>query len=393
MNVLALNCGSSSIKFDVLGVEAAHRLARGSIERLGPEARARFEADGVPPLDDVAAIDGHAEGVRHIVQWLTAAGRRVDAVGHRVVHGGARFVESVRIDDGVIAAIEAMEELAPLHNAPSLAGMRAARAVLGALPMVAVFDTSFHATLPEHASAYAIPVELSGRHAIRRYGFHGTSYRSVLARYAELRGGGTKGTRLVALHLGHGCSAAAIAGGRSVDTSMGLTPLEGLMMGTRAGDLDPAIVDYLARRESVTATEVTRWLNARSGLRGVSGTSSDVRDLLAREADDPRARLALEMFCHRARKYVGAYLAALGGADAVIFTGGIGENAAPIRARICTGMEWCGLVLDEARNAHAVGREGRISADGAGIDVYVIPTDEERVIALDTAALVSRLGA
>ena len=386
MTVLALNCGSSSIKFGVFERDGARRLARGAIERFGAEAHAHFAPVGGTALDETVAIQDHGQGVRRIVEWVGASGRRVEAVGHRVVHGGARFVEPVRVDEAVIAAIEALEELAPLHNAPSLAGIRAARAVLGDVPMVAVFDTAFHAGLPEHVAAYAIPHELAARHQIRRYGFHGTSYRSVLGRYAEMVGRSITAVRVIALHLGNGSSVAAIAGGRSVETSMGLTPLEGLVMGTRAGDLDAAIVDYLVRRESVTAAEVTRWLNERSGLRGVSGTSGDVRELLAREDHDPRARGALAMFCHRARKYVGAYLATLGGADAVLFTGGIGENAPAIRQRICAGMDWCGLVLDADRNGRAVGQEGRISADGAGIDVFVVSTDEEQVIALDTVA-------
>jgi acetate kinase len=388
MMVLALNAGSSSVKFSMTDSEDGPRVAHGRIERLGPNAHLRFEASG-EVLDETTAVADHAGGVARILQWLSATGRRVDAIGHRVVHGGRRFVASVRIDEDVIRAIEAMEELAPLHNAPALAGIRAARDVLPEAPMVAVFDTSFHADLPEHAAAYAIPAELANRHHIRRYGFHGTSYRSVLARYRELTGRGPEAARIIALHLGHGSSVAAILHGRSVDTSMGLTPLEGLVMGTRSGDLDPAIVDYLARRESVSATEVTRWLNSRSGLRGVSGTSGDVRDLLAAEEADPRARLALAMFCYRARKYIGAYLAALSGADTVIFTGGIGEGSPEIRARICAGMEWCGLALDPARNAHAADAGARISAEGAGIDAFVIPADEERIIALDTVACLS----
>ena len=386
MIVLALNCGSSSIKFAAYESTGLTLRARGLIERLGAEAHARFEAPGAPALDERAAVPDHADGVRRLTTWLAAAGYRPGAVGHRVVHGGARFTASSRIDDDVIAAIEALEELAPLHNAPSLAGIRAARTALGDVPMVAVFDTSFHAGLPPHAFTYALPYDLAARHGIRRYGFHGTSFRSVIAQYADLSGRSAEEARLIALHLGNGSSAAAIAGGRSVETSMGLTPLEGLVMGTRAGDLDPAIVTVLARRESVPAEEVTRWLNARSGLRGLSGTTSDVRDLLAREAADPRARLALDVFCHRVRKYVGAYLATLGGADALLFTGGIGEHAPAIRERICAGMTWCGLTLDPEDNARAVGRAGRISADGARIEVWVIPTDEERVIALDTIA-------
>jgi acetate kinase len=252
--------------------------------------------------------------------------------------------------------------------------------------MVAVFDTAVHATLPAAAAGYALPEPLARRHEIRRYGFHGTSYRSVVGRYAELTETPVEEVSLVALHLGNGCSAAAIRNGRSVDTSMGFTPLEGLVMGTRAGDLDPAIVAHLARVEGASADEVERWLNERSGLLGVSGTSRDMRDLLAREATDPRARLAIEMFCHRARKYLGAYLAVLGGAAAaVVFTAGIGEHAAPVRARICADMAWAGLVLDPARNEAAAGGEARIDGPGSRLAAFVIPTDEEAVIARDTA--------
>jgi len=256
--------------------------------------------------------------------------------------------------------------------------------------MVAVFDTAFHTTLPEHARHYAIPWDLASKHAIRRYGFHGTSYRSVLSRYAEITGTPPERATLIALHLGAGCSAAAIRAGQSVDTSMGFTPLEGLVMGTRAGDLDPAIVSYLARAERTSAEEVVQWLNDRSGLLGISGRSRDVRDLLS--SDDPRARLAIQMFCYRARKYLGAYLAALGGAEAVVFTGGIGEHSPEVRAEICSGMEWCGLAIDPERNRAAVGREAMIGAVGARIGAFVIPADEEIVIARDTVACLEGRG-
>ena len=326
-----------------------------------------------------------------MLAWLTAGGAhgratatRIDAVGHRVVHGGERFTQPVLIDADVLEAIEALEALAPLHNAPSLAGIRAAKAALGSdIPMVAVFDTAFHAAMPEYAHRYAIPHELAVKHGIRRYGFHGLAYRSVVARYAELTGTPLERATIVAFHLGNGCSAAAIKNGRSIDTSMGLTPLEGLVMGTRSGDVDPALIGYLARQEDVSAPEVERWLNERAGLLGLSGRSRDMRDLLAHEQDDPRARLAVDVFCHRARKYLGAYLATLGGADAVVFSGGIGEHAPEVRARICAGMEWTGLVARSPRNAGLVGGEGRLSPDGARLPAYVIQADEERVIAQD----------
>jgi acetate kinase len=405
--VLALNCGSSSLKFQVFagdpGARPAgmRRLARGLVERIGDAATLMFQAEGSSATREREPVPDHEAAVRRVLGWLAAGGAsehggalRVDAVGHRVVHGGVRFTEPVLVDADVLEAIEALEALAPLHNAPSLKGMRAARATLGPdVPMVAVFDTAFHAEMPEHAYRYAIPHELAVKHGIRRYGFHGLAYRSVLARYAELTGIPLERATLVALHLGNGCSATAIKDGRSIDTSMGLTPLEGLVMGTRSGDVDPALIGYLARVEGVPAPEVERWLNERAGLLGLSGRSRDMRDLLANERGDPRARLAVEVFSYRARKYLGAYLAVLGGADAVVFSGGIGEHAPEVRRRICAGMEWTGLVLDASRNASVVARAGRLSPDGARCPAYVIPADEERVIAQDAVEWLARTGA
>ncbi|HEV8309599.1 MAG TPA: acetate kinase [Methylomirabilota bacterium] len=389
MNVLVLNCGSSSVKFQLIDTTERgreRRLAGGTIERIGEaEAAIAFRAEGHPAHRETAAVPDHATAVQRVADWVATRAAAVGAVGHRVVHGGPRFTRPTLVDDDVTAGIEALETLAPLHNAPSLAGIRAARRALGPeVPMVAVFDTAFHATLPDHAARYALPEELVRRHAIRRYGFHGTSYRSVLLQYGRLTGTSPERATLIALHLGNGCSVAAIRGGQSVDTSMGFTPLEGLVMGTRAGDLDPAIVSHLARAERVSPDEVERWLNERSGLLGVSGHSRDMRALLDREREDPRARLAVEIFCYRAKKYIGAYLAALGGAESVVFTGGIGEHAPEVRARICAGMEWCGLVLDPERNARLTGEGVRISGDQARIRAFVIPTDEELVIGRDT---------
>jgi len=317
----------------------------------------------------------------------------IGAAGHRVVHGGERFVRSVQIDDAVLAGIEETTELAPLHNPANLRGIMAVRAVLGAgVPQVAVFDTAFHHTLPDHAFLYAIPYSLYRRHRVRRYGFHGTSHRYVAYRWRQLAGRPREGTRLVTLHLGNGCSACAIRDGDSVDTSMGFTPLEGLVMGTRSGDLDPAILDYVAAKEGLSLPEVESLLNKQSGLLGISGLTNDMRELLAEadEHDDRRARLAVEIFCYRARKYLGSYLAALGGADAIVFAGGIGENAPVVRAKILEGMAWAGIHVDPALNeAHTGGREGRISpADGSGPEVWVIPTDEELLIARDTYRVV-----
>ena len=386
MTVLVLNAGSSSLKVRLYEIDggSSRSLARGVFERIGGRGTATLAVEGGPSQRRTVGVADHADATRRALEWIRSLDvPAVDAVGHRVVHGGTRFTAPVRVDDEVVREIEALEDLAPLHNRPALEAIRGCREGFGpGLPMVAVFDTAFHAGLAPEARDYAIPPELARAHGIRRYGFHGLSYRSVLARYSELTGTPVERATIVALHLGAGASAAAIRAGRPVDTSMGFTPLEGLVMGTRAGDLDPAVVAYLARAERTSPEEVVRWLNERSGLLGVSGRSADVRDLL--DARDPRARLAVRMFCYRARKYVGAYLAALGGADAVVFTGGIGEHVAEVRAEICRGMDWCGLVIDEGRNRATVGTEGRISADHARIAALVIPSDEEGVIASDT---------
>jgi acetate kinase len=287
----------------------------------------------------------------------------------------------------VVAELAALTELAPLHNAPGVAGIEACRRHFGAgLPMVAVFDTAFHATLPEVAYRYAVPADLAARHGIRRYGFHGISYAYVVARYAELAQRPPATVDMIVLHLGNGASITAIRGGRSIDTSMGFTPLEGLVMGTRSGDLDPAIVGVLAEREGVGLAEVERWLNERSGLLGLSGTSRDMRELLSRAPTDARARLAVDVFCYRARKYVGAYCAVLGRPHALVFTGGIGEHAAPVRAGICEGLAWAGIALDPAANDAASG-DTPIGAPGAPVEAWVIATDEERMVARETRAL------
>jgi acetate kinase len=338
--------------------------------------------------------------VDHVLRWITGADSGsalgavgdIGAVGHRVVHGGERFTRSTLIDDEVLRELEATFELAPLHNPHNLRGIRAARAALGPeVPQVATFDTAFHHTMPEQAYLYALPYQYYRRYRVRRYGFHGTSHRYVAHRYRRLTGRSREETRIVTLHLGNGCSACAIAGGDSVDTSMGFTPLEGLVMGTRSGDLDPAILDYVAGKEGLSLPQVESVLNTQSGLLGLSGLTADMRELLAEAAehDDRRARIAVDVFCYRARKYIGAYLAALGGADAVVFTGGIGENAAPVRSAIAEGLAWFGAELDPERNAATVGgREGRIDREGARLQLWVIPTDEELLIARDTYRVV-----
>ena len=393
MNVLAINCGSSTLKFRLLAVgEGERRLVGGIVKRIGADSALSIEGDEVEPSESPIEAADHAEATARVLAWVDGRGLLraggIDAVGHRVVHGGERFREPTVIDDDVVAGIDALSSLAPLHNRPALAAIRAVERVLGGgVPAVATFDTAFHRTLPERAGRYAIDAQLAERHDIRRYGFHGLAHRFMSERFAALAGRPVEDVTLVTLQLGNGCSATAIERGRSVDTSMGFTPLEGLMMGTRSGDVDPSLAGFLAERESVAVAEAESWLNRRSGLLGVSGRSGDMRELLeAERASDARAALAVDMYCYRVRKYVGAYLAALGGADAVVFGGGIGENAVAVRERVCAGMEWCGLVLDGSLNAAARGIEAPIHARGSRIEAHVIPVDEEIVIARDAAA-------
>jgi acetate kinase len=391
MRVLAINCGSSSLKFKLIdvGERGTETLATGLVDRIGGESALEFRA-GDETQNETTTVTDHGESVHRVLGWLASIGysakQGIDAVGHRVVHGGERFREATVIDDGVVESIEAVSSLAPLHNVPALAAIRAAQVELGLVPTVAAFDTSFHRSLPERAARYAIPDSLAAKHGIRRYGFHGLAHGFMARRHAELVSRPLRQTRVITLQLGNGCSATAIEGGRSIDTSMGLTPLEGLVMGTRSGDVDPSLAGFLARCEGVAVEEIESSLNKRSGLLGVSERSRDMRELLQAEAEgDPRSSLAVAMFCYRARKYVGAYLAALGGADAVIFGGGIGEHAHAVRDRVCAGMEWCGLVLDEERNAAAIGSEACISRPDARIQAWVIPVDEELIIARQAA--------
>jgi len=400
MKILVLNCGSSTLKFQLIEMAAAPKstaddvkLARGIVDQIGGASSVRFEAVGSTEKQESAAVRDHEEAVGKVIEWLSSHPqlRVFDAVGHRVVHGGDRFTRSVCIDEQVIDALDALCEIAPLHNPASVSGIRAARSVLSAeMPMVAAFDTSFHRTLPEHASMYAIPHELSTKHHIRRYGFHGLAHQYSVLRYGEQTGTAKERVNVVTIHLGNGCSACAIRGGESLDTSMGFTPLEGLVMGTRSGDLDPALVSYLAQEERVDATEVEQWLNKRSGLLGISGLSNDMRELMAAYDANPRARLAVEVFCYRARKYLGAYLAVVGGAEAVIFSGGIGENSPVVREKICQNMEWCGLKLDSAANSKTTGKDGRISAADSRLNAFVVHTDEELIIARETARLIGK---
>jgi acetate kinase len=403
MKVLVVNCGSSTLKFQVIEVlgdgapaSRSKQLLDGSVNRIGHEGVIETAVNGKDEQRERVAVRDYPEAMGLVLEKLDSLGYLgtdgVEAVGHRVVQGAERFARPVVIDDGVIKAIDELSELAPLHNQPSLEAIRSARERLGPdVPMVATFDTLFHLTLPDRASRYPIPPELAEKHGIKRFGAHGLAHRYMTEQYAAITATPLAEVNLVTLQLGSGCSAAAVRGGRSVDTSMGLTPLEGLMMGTRTGDIDPSLPGYLARCEKVDIEEVEGWLNKRSGLLGVSGRSQDVRDLLEAEAQgDARAALALDMFCYRVRKYIGAYLAALGGAEAVVFGGGIGENSPVIRERIGAGLEWFGLALDPALNCSRAGSEGRISADTARIQAYVVTVNEAIIIARDTAACLNQ---
>ena len=407
MNVLVLNAGSSSLKFQVIATDLEQikqhqddRICRGEVEGLGGEAIIRTQYRSEQSRTQTAPIRDMSAALEYLLRYIASdrsgikeitSTADVHAVGHRVVHGGELFKESTLIDDRVLKGIDDCIDLAPLHNPNNVKGILAARDLFGKdVPQVAVFDTAFHHSLPEQAYLYAVPYHLYRRHRIRRYGFHGTSHRYVAFRYRALRGLTREQTNIITLHLGNGCSAAAIHAGSSVDTSMGMTPLEGLVMGTRSGDLDPAIVSVIARKEGMSPSEVDTLLNTQSGLLGISGLTNDMRELQAelKEHDDRRVRLAIAIFCYRARKYIGAYLAAMGGADAIVFTGGIGENSPEVRSRICADMEWAGLRLDESRNEQMIGREGQISTDDSKLLAYAIPTDEELLIARDTVRVI-----
>ena len=376
-------------------------MAKGTIERIGGEAIIRLQVEGHDPQRLTSSLRDINAAVDFIARWAASPEAGIEeiksiadiqAVGHRVVHGGERFKESVLITDEVVRAVEDCIDLAPLHNPANLTGISATRKLFGGgLPQVAVFDTAFHQTLPDHAFLYALPYQLYRRYRLRRYGFHGISHRYVAYRYRVMRNIAREATNIITLHLGNGCSATAISAGNSIDTSMGLTPLEGLVMGTRSGDLDPAIIEFIAAKEGLSTREIETLMNKQSGLLGISGLTSDMRELLAeaREENDRRSELAIEIFCYRARKYIGAYLAAMNGADAVVFTGGIGENSPEVRARICDGLQWIGIELDEEVNrSHTGGQEGLISREGSRPSVYVIPTDEELLIARDTVRCV-----
>ena len=393
--VLVLNCGSSSIKYQLVDVDDGGAAARGLVERIGEQAGHIHHEGPDGDIDRDANVPDHEAGLGAVLGALAETGAAVTdsgvrAVGHRVVHGGDRFAEAALITDDVVETIEALSDLAPLHNPANLAGIRVARAALPETAHVAVFDTAFHQTLPPHAFTYAVPETWRSGHGVRRYGFHGTSVEYVARKAAETLGRDAADCNLVVLHLGNGASATAVAGGRSVDTSMGLTPLEGLVMGTRSGDIDPAVVGHLIRVAGLSAEDVDDQLNRRSGLFALAG-ANDMREVHRRaDSGDTAARLALEAYCYRIRKYIGAYHAVLGRLDAVVFTAGVGENDPDVRARAVAGLESMGIAVDPVRNVSPDRNARDISTDQAAVAVLVVPTNEELEIARQTLAVATR---
>ncbi len=394
MKVLALNCGSSSVRCQLIETNCDRRLGRVLIERIGtPEAEVRVETGAEAPSSSPRKIADHHEAIAVAVSLLKAD-HDIEAVGHRVVHGGVKFSAPAELDDAVAREIEKLSELAPLHNPANLMGYRAARAVLPRARHVAVFDTAFHQTLEPRAYVYGLPDAVWRKYGVRRYGFHGSSHRYVAGRYAQLHGHARDDYKLITCHLGNGCSIAAVHGGKSVDTSMGFTPLEGLLMGTRCGDVDAGAVLHIMAKEGLTPEQMDRLLNRQGGLYGLSTASNDMRELLElRRGGHAGAQLAIDTFCYRAKKYIGAYYAALNGCDGVIFTGGIGENAPAIRASICGPLDALGIRIDHDRNARAVGIEMNIAAEDSRVEVWVAPTDEGLVIARDTVSCLEAVAA
>ena len=397
MRILVFNCGSSSLKFELIEIQEqsgqpanARRLAHGIFEEIGPRAIIRMSDEKEHRIEQSEPVSGHKAAAVRAIDWLEQLGGiTIDAVGHRIVHGGEHVTEPALVTEAIMSALGDASEFAPLHNPPAIAAIRAVGERLSGIPAVIVTDTGFHRSLPPVARNYAIPHSLAERYGIRRFGFHGIGHAWMLERCAAMRATTPEKLNLITLHLGAGCSATAIRQGHSVDTSMGLTPLEGLMMGTRSGDIDPAIFSFLAARAKLSPDQVERILNHESGLLGVSGISGDMRELQAHAEQNQLAALAIEMFCYRVRKYIGAYMAVLGRTDAIVFGGGIGEHSDSVRERICSGFEPLGIILDPERNRNANGREACISKEHSPAAVYVVPLNEELYIARAAARLLS----
>ena len=395
MNVLVVNCGSSSLKYQLIDSDSEAVLAKGLCERIGIDGRLVYQKAGCDKEITEAAMPTHKEAIQMVLDALvndkTGAIKslsEVNAVGHRIVHGGEKFASSVVITDEVLEAVAQCNDLAPLHNPANLIGINACKELMPGVPMVAVFDTAFHQTMPDVAYTYGIPYEYYEKYKVRRYGFHGTSHSYVSKRTAEIVGKPYDQMKIIVCHLGTGASISAVNCGKSVDTSMGLTPLEGLVMGTRSGDLDPAIIDFVGKKEGLSLDEMNEVLNKKSGMLGISGVSSDGRDLeAAAETGNKRAQLALDVFDYRVIKYIGAYAAAMNGVDAIAFTAGIGENNIKMRKDVCSSLTYLGVKLDEEKN-NVRGEERIISADDSKVQVLLVPTNEELAIARETLALV-----
>lgn len=395
MKVLVVNCGSSSLKYQLFNMEDESVLAKGLVDRIGLEGSVlNHQPTDKPKVPLTAEIKNHSIAIKMVLEALAhpehgvvASIDEIDAIGHRVVHGAEKFSDSVLISPAVMAALDEFTELAPLHNPPNIAGINACAEILPTVPQVGVFDTAFHQSMPKHAFLYGIPYEAYKKFGIRRYGFHGTSHKYVSQRAAQMMGDHMSNLRIITCHLGNGASITAVKNGKSLDTSMGFTPLQGLVMGTRCGDIDPAIPPFLMKKEGMSPEEVDTYLNKKSGVLGLSGLSSDFRDL-EQAADDgnERAQLAIDVFAYTVRKYIGSYAAAMGGVDAIVFTAGLGENSPHMRDQICNGLEFLGTRIDATRNATR-GKEQEISVEGSRVKIFVIPTNEELVIARDTKVI------
>ncbi|MBP9015163.1 MAG: acetate kinase [Candidatus Atribacteria bacterium] len=397
MNILVVNCGSSTIKYQLFSMEEEDSyqvLAKGIVERIGTSGSRLEHKNNSQSFVEEREVSNHRVAMQWVMEVLTreqTQTNRIEAIGHRVVHGGEKLTGSVLIDDEVLKIIKECAELSPLHNPANILGIEACQELMPDVPQVAVFDTAFHGTMPEYAYIYAIPYEYYEKYRVRRYGFHGTSHRYVSERAAKMLGKDLRDLKLITCHMGSGVSFAAIKGGKSIDTSMGLTPLEGLVMGTRSGDLDPAIPLFLMRKENLSAEEMDEILNKKSGVLGVSGISSDTRDIEDAAPFNHRAQLALDLIAYRAKKYIGSYYAILGGLDGLVFTAGIGENSSYIRKSVCQGLEHLGIFIDDERNK-VRRKEAFISSDQSRVSVMVIPTNEELVIARDTWVLARERG-
>ena len=399
MKVLVVNCGSSSLKYQLFNMEDESVLAKGLVERIGIEGSIlNHQPTGKAKVPLTADIKNHNIAIKMVLDALTdkehgvvASIDEIDAIGHRVVHGAEKFSDSVLITPAVMDALEEFVELAPLHNPPNISGINACAEVMPNVPQVGVFDTAFHQTMPKHAFLYGLPYEAYEKYGVRRYGFHGTSHKYVSQRVAELMGQHMSNLRIITCHLGNGASIAAVKNGKSIDTSMGFTPLQGLVMGTRCGDIDPAIITYLMKKLSMSPEKIDTYLNKKSGVLGISGVSSDFRDLEDASAKgNERAQLAIDVFAYTVRKYIGSYAAAMGGVDAIVFTAGLGENSVHMRDYICNGLEFLGTRIDHTRN-NVRGQEQEISVEGSKVKIFVVPTNEELVIARDTKTICAPL--